>query len=160
MAKAGIKNVKHVIQGKLDGMLSRARDPAPYIKRKIFPKYQNVQRARWDSENNTSEVDGGLWARLNPSYAARKLKIYKDEYMGGTKMMVATGTLYKAVIGENTDFFRMIISNNRLIFALEIDKNHEYFKYTDASRTYTKFSRSFWEDIKHGLAVYMGKGKE
>jgi hypothetical protein len=160
MAGAGINTVKSGIQGKLDKMIARGKNPEAYINRVIFPKYQNAQRNRWKSENNTEEADGGMWARLNPTYAARKLNLYKGYEGGGTKMMIATGTLYKAVTGEDTNYFRKIISNGKIIFALQYDSKTEYFKYADELRNYSKWSRSFMKEIKHGLAVYMGKGKE
>lgn len=160
MPQANINIVKSGIQGKLDAMIARGKNPEAYINRVIVPKYQNAQRQRWASENNTDEADGGMWARLNPTYAARKLKIYKDQAGGGTKMMIGTGMLYRAVTGEDTNYFRKIISRGKIVFALAIGSDNEYFKYADETRTYSKWSRSFMKEIRHGLAVYMGKGKE
>lgn len=131
---AGIKHVEKGILNRLDGMLDRQKSLRSFLDRNVYRIYQNVQRQRWMEEGAS---EGAHWERLNPAYAKRKLTLYKEYEGGGSKMLIATGKLYKSVIGPG-EGFRKVVTDRSLTIATTI----KYAPFVDEARSFTTYSQS------------------
>lgn len=138
-----LKAVQDGITISLNAMLDRGAAMQSFLNRNIFRMYQNAQRDRWMTEN---ESQGDLWKRLTPAYAERKKKLYATYEGGGEKMLIATGKLFKSVIGPG-DGMRKIVTNKSLFIATGV----EYAGFVDDARTFTKWSPGFRAKIQKAI---------
>jgi len=104
---------------KLETMLDRGRAMQSFLDRNIYRIYQNAQRDRWMTENSSQSGNGQKWEPLDSAYATRKRRIYASYEGGGTKMLVATGKLYKAVVGPGQGQ-RKIVTNSKLYISTTV----------------------------------------
>lgn len=165
---ASLKTTSAGITKRLDSMMSRSQALEGFINRVIYPLYQNYQRRRWMDQNAKQT---GQWDALNPSYAARKKIMYgggpKHEWVGGrtpwrvkgqwpsypgqgTKMMIATGRLFKGVIGESGEHKKIVTTKSLRIFTTV-----PYASYADEARDFSTFDRAFKRDILRQTMQYI-----
>lgn len=87
-----LKTIAGGVTGALTEIAKRGHKIDGWLNRVVYPMYQNYQTERWENE-------GWGWQALNPLYAQRKKVKYASFIGGGSKMMIATGTLVSSVIG-------------------------------------------------------------
>lgn len=155
-----VRRIQDGVTQKLNAMISRQAKLDAWLNRVAFPLYKRAQKERYASENHGAQFDGNGWDPLNDAYAERKLRLYRSYDGGGRKMMIATGRMKSAVIGENTDYFRKLIERGSLRIYLIIGEETRYFNYADDARTVSSWSSSFYRDIAKKAASYMGRGDE
>jgi hypothetical protein len=143
----GIARTQKSITYRLDGMLNRQKAIRSFLDRNIYTMYQNVQRSRWMTENAS---EGTPWEKLNPSYAQSKLKKFKDFPGRGTKMMIATNTLFQSVIGPG-EGFRKVVTDRSITILTSIP----YAKHADAARTFTTYSVETKKRFRKAVAQYI-----
>lgn len=151
MAKASLKIITDGIGQQIKGYLDRSKFIDGYLNRTVYPEYQNRQRMRWQTEN-TSE--GTQWKSLKPEYAERKKSIFASYEGSGTKMMIATGRLFKSVIGPGKDH-RKIVSNGRLT----VSWTTPYAIYTEDVRPVNEWDPKQDKEMYDAAAVYLIKGE-
>lgn len=147
----GIKILTNGIEKKLDAMVKRSNQMDSYLNRNVYQTYQNTQRQRWMTEN--ASFPSGTWNRLNPTYQIRKKKQFAQYDGGGQKMLIATGALYKDVIGGG-DNHKKIVDHRRIT----ISTTNAYAVYVDKERDFTRFPRTFFDEIKKDMARFVSKG--
>lgn len=135
---------------KIDSMLDRGRAMQSFLNRNIYRIYQNAQRDRWETENSSQSGNGQRWEPLNRDYAIRKRKIYQNYEGGGTKMLVATGKLYKSVIGPGQGQ-RKVVTNDKLYIATSIG----YGQYVDEARSFTTWSPAFRKKVMKAVTDFI-----
>lgn len=134
----------------LKGLQQREKALAGYLNRNVLEQYRNLQRKRWMTEN-TSE--GKEWAKLNPTYAAWKKKRFATYPGGGTKKLIASGTLFLSVIGPGKGF-RKVTTPRSLFLATTI----EYAPHVNELRPFTEWSKRSQKEIVDGVARFIFKG--
>lgn len=137
------------IQNSLLDLIRKGSNLNALLNRNIYQLYQNAQRQRWMTENAS---EGSPWVKLNPDYERVKRRIYANEEHGGRKILIASGRLYKSVIGPSPDH-RKIVGNNKLIIKTVVD----YAKYVDQARTFTTFGQPTIDKIKKTISEYLMK---
>lgn len=146
MAKITLTN--DGITRQLQGYINRANALEGYLNRVVVEQYRNIQRSRWMTENAS---EGDRWEALNPSYAARKRKAYARYEGSGTKMLIATGKLFKAVIGPGAGFRKITTPRSLTISVSGVD----YAEYVDEARTFTTYSDKSVREIREGVARFV-----
>lgn len=146
-----VKQIEKGINRTIEGYLDRANSIESYLNRVVVDQYRIVQRKRWMTENAS---EGQRWESLNPDYARAKLTRFKSYEGAGTKMLIATGKLYKSVIGPGTGFRKITTPRS-----LTISTTNEYAEHVDEVRTFTLFSRETWNKITQGIYDYIVKNK-
>lgn len=174
MSEASIQLIKDSIQDRLNSMLTLAKSTQGAAAR-IFPLYQKLQTARFESENAS---EGSPWPKLNTAYSAYKLKRYgggskrgKHGKWGswpgaGRKMLIGTSTLAGAVIGAGSPFEGT--SNQVQVYkpySLQISVNtsgpnaegkpFNYPKYVAEKRPFMKFSQPSKDQMKAVMKKYL-----
>lgn len=142
--KANLASIGRTLEKGLDGMIARADSARAFLERVVYPSYIRAQKKRWMTQGASDGV-GKLdaWAPLNPKYAAWKLKRAANEYGGGRKMMILTGQLYKAVVGEGPGHKKLITGKS-----LVVGVSTPYAKYANAQRDFITFSDQFMDDLR------------
>jgi len=149
MARATWTKVKNDVDTRLKEMVQRGRSSRAYIARVIFPRYQEYQLLRWQSEDQFS------WHPLNERYRLYKLRKYYN-YMGrGSKMMIATGELLQSVLVKPGHKGRVLFQER----SMEISIDLPYAKFANEKRNFTKFSPLFIGQLKQDLATYLRGSK-
>jgi hypothetical protein len=146
-----LSTVSDGITKMLKGMRQRERALQSFLNKNVLEQYRNIQRKRWMSENLSES--GIKWTRLNAAYARRKRKQYAAYEGGGTKMLIATGKLYKSVIGPG-DGFRKITTPRTLYLATTVD----YARFVDEARSFTEYSPESVREIRLSVAKFVFKG--
>jgi hypothetical protein len=134
----------------LKGMRQREKALQGYLNRNVVEQYRALQRRRWMTENAS---EGQPWLALNPGYAARKRRIYASFEGAGTKKLIATGKLYKSVIGPG-EGFRKVVTPRTLYLATTVG----YAKYVDEKRSITEWSKDSVAEIRLSIAGFIFKG--
>ena len=147
MAGASIKAINTGIQDNLTAMLDRQHSMQAYLDRIVYRQYQNAQRERWMSEGAS---EGVPWDSLNPAYASRKLIKFASYDGGGRKMLIATGRLFKSVIGPGEDHQKVATNDE-----LTVSWSTEYAPYVNQRRTFDLFSLPTMEKMYDGLARFL-----
>ena len=142
--KASIKSQENKILGKLNEMLSQTRQVRAFLERVVYPTYLKAQMKRWMTVGR-SDGFGTLepWKPLSAKYAAWKKRRWADAPGGGTKVLIASGRLYKAVMNQGPGH-RKIISDRSLIVGVDIP----YAKYVNESRPFFIFSDEMMDGLK------------
>ena len=148
---ASLTTVTDGISQVFKGMLQREKALQSYLNRNVLEQYRNIQRKRWMTENLSES--GIKWTRLNVNYAKRKRKIYAAYEGSGTKMLVATGKLYKSVIGPG-EGFRKIVTPRSLYLATTV----EYAPHVNDARSFTEYSPASIREIRLSVARFIFKG--
>lgn len=143
-AKA-LKNLRSIVK--------QGKNSRTFLQMKAYPIYIKAQMKRWMSENTSQ---GSQWKALDPRYAARKKKDWWGWEGNGTKMMIASGRLYKSVIGAGAGHYKMI-TDKEMIVGTDV----EYAKYAGAIRPIVEFNKAFIAKLKADWIEFMlsGKGK-
>lgn len=108
-----------------------------FLNRDVVEAYRNIQRKRWVTENASEGGESKRWAALNPAYAKRKLTQFAGYEGAGKKMLIATGKLYKSVIGPGAGF-RKVATNKTLTISTSV----EYAQHVDEARSFTTYSKA------------------
>ena len=161
--------------GILAKMVKAASDPRAFLTRVAYPEYQNAQRQRWMTEGASQ---GSRWKPLNKQYRDYKLKRYgggpKYQWIGGqgqgrpwqpagnwpsypgkgTKMMIATNTLFSSVTGDSKKNHRRVIDNR----SMQIFTTVEYAETADKARPFTIFKSSFNKNLQKQYEGYVSRG--
>ena len=148
---ASLTTVTDGISQVFKGMLQREKALQSYLNRNVLEQYRNIQRKRWMTENLSES--GIKWTRLNVNYAKRKRKIYAAYEGSGTKMLIATGKLYKSVIGPG-EGFRKIVTPRSLYLATTV----EYAPHVNDARSFTEYSPASIREIRLSVARFIFKG--
>lgn len=147
-----IKSFDGKVSNRLNEMVAHGKDIRPILNLNVYRIYQNAQRERWKTEGASQ---GMAWDKLNPKYAERK-KILFREYPGkGTKMLIATGRLYKSVIGpgDKSNEHRKIVEARRLTILTTVP----YAKHVDELRSISKFDKATIDKVKDVIRRYLMK---
>lgn len=152
---ASVTTQKDGIRQSLKAMLSRAGMVAGFMQRVTFEELKLAQEQRWITENQS---EGSAWTRLDPTYASYKKKRWASSPGGGTKMMIASGTLVAAATGRGPGMIKLISDTS---FVVSIDKGVvPYAEYAAETRPIMRFSDSTVNRWKKQIADYIFKGKE
>jgi hypothetical protein len=149
MAKSPIKAVESGITKSLEEMASRTRSVQAYFKRIIYRQYQNAQRERWITENASEQ---GEWKRLDPVYEERKKRQFAAFPGRGEKMLIATGRLVSAVIGQPRSPEHRMTATNR---SIEVAWTTPYAAYVDEVRPFSRFSEETMDEMMEGLGRFL-----
>jgi len=131
----------------LTALIDRGRSMQSFLNRNIYRIYQNAQRTRWMTEN---ESEGGRWKGLNAKYERYKRKRFASYEGAGTKMLIATNRLYKSVIGPGNGQ-RKIVTNSSMV----ISTNVGYAKYVDDARSFSTWGPEFRAKIKQSIGDFI-----
>ena len=135
----------------LRAMIARGKSSRTFLQKHAYPTYIKAQMKRFSSENSSQ---GQQWAPLNPKYAAYKLNKYASATGGGRKIMIATGKLYKSIIGAGDGHFK-VITDKEMIVGTSIP----YATFPARTRSIMKFNPDFIRMIKEKWIAYMVSGK-
>lgn len=147
---AAMKQIMSGIEKNLQGMLDRSKKTQAYLNRVVYKQYQNAQRQRWISENKS---EGDQWKELEPKYKDRKKRIFAAYDGRGTKTLIATGRLFKSVIGPGGDHKKIVADKS-----IEIAWSTPYAVYVEEARPFTEFGAKTMEEMYDGLAKFMMEG--
>lgn len=132
-------------------MTDRVNNTIIFFKKVSVSQYKAFQLKRWQTENAS---EGGKWKPLDPNYAERKKKLYKDYPKGGRQMLIATSNLF-----QNTAINPTVLAFPRkLIIAVNQDKVG-YAPYVNEERPFMKFSKSSIDKFREALKLYLKEGK-
>lgn len=145
--KPSLKVTSNGASLKIGTMLDRAESMRSFLNDNIYRIYQNAQRDRWMTVNNSQ---GKEWRALDPVYAVLKRKIYATYEGGGTKMLIATGRLYKSVIGPGQGQ-RKIVTNRSLYIATGV----EYAGFVDEVRPFTTWGDPFRKKVSKAISDFV-----
>ena len=169
--------ITSMVKGKNESkeMIKRSADARAWLNRVAYRIYQNWQRERWMSEGSSQ---GSKWPRLNPEYARYKLKRYgggpKYKWVGGrgenrpwqpagrwpkfpgggTKMMIATGTLVDSVTGKSLKYHRKIVTPKELFISTTVP----YANDANERRNFTEFKDTNIAYLGELYTEYVMKG--
>lgn len=134
MATVTFKTTSNKIEATLQSMVSKAKNPIPFLRRVIYPMYQQAQLNRWQTENSS---ETGQWMPLNTKYSEDKKRRYAGFPGGGNAIMIATGKLSKAAFGQTSDLKR-VITTSGMILTID-DGSIPYAKYAALKRPFMTF---------------------
>jgi len=141
------------VEKSFKGMINRARSQEAFLQRVIYPEYQNRQRKRWMSEGAS---EGQRWPALNTKYAASKLVRFASYAGAGTKMMIATGRLKDAVIGDGDQSEHRKIIQKQTLF---VSWATPYAKWTEKVRPVNVWDKKQNDVMMKKARLYLLKGK-
>lgn len=149
--KPSLKKVNDGVSKRLQGMLDRANSIRSFLDRNIYRMYQNKQRERWMSENQT---EGQQWHAVGEQYARYKKKRFSSYEGAGEKLLIATGNLFHAVIGPGMGQ-RKIVTNTKLYIAVGVN----YAGYVNDIRNFTEWSQRSKEDYAVAIKDFVFHSK-
>ena len=153
MAAAVLQAIQNSVTKSLEAKIKRGKSLRAWLNRVAYAEYKNIQRERWMTENTSQ---GAKWPALNEKYALRKARIYAEFPGGGTKMMIAKGTLFNSVVGDDLSAHRKIVTDT----TLEIHTTVDYAQYPDKIRTFTQFSPQTMKNLADSAGEYIMRGQE
>ena len=122
------------ISARLEAGVDNLDKAKAWAQRFLYPDYQEAQRKRWETKGRS---EGYPWPELNERYAEWKKVRYAGYPYAGKRMGVATGELFRSVVGDDTSkFHRKLITNSRAIFGTSL----EYSQYFAEARPIFLFS--------------------
>lgn len=146
---------KEGISNKLNGLIDRTKSSKTFLQLVLYPMYQNMQMARWMSEN-TSE--GAKWASLTPRYKAYKAIKFVNYPGSGTKMLIAKGRLFGSVVGPkakslgfDTSDHRKLITNSKL----KVQSATSYARHVAEKRPFMEFGQASKDQMKRALKAFI-----
>jgi hypothetical protein len=135
-----------------------------YLNRVVYNQYKLAQIARWNSENGT---ETGTWTPLNEKYALRKLKDCAKYPYSGTKMLIAEGTLFQAVIGDGgsgKQYHRKVVDKNSITIGVSSDLKYARFVNDGTpkmpARPFMEWSKGTKASIIQGMKDFLLRGKQ
>lgn len=158
----GITSVKNDFQITVDKMMSQAGS-IPAAMARVYSIYQKLQTQRFMTEN---ESEGERWRPLSTKYAQRKSKQFGKYPGGGSKLMIATGTLAGATIGpgapfDGVDRHRFITTSTGMTVSVEqTGKNaagrpFTYPEFAAEQRPIMRFSEASIDKMKEELKKFI-----
>jgi hypothetical protein len=145
--KAKIKKTQDGIEKNLNALIERSSSLRAFLQFYVYPKYQSLQRSRWMTEGASQ---GKPWPSLNAKYAEWKKKKYAKYEGQGQRMLVATGHLYKSVIGPGSGHYKKIDDKS-----ITVGTSVEYAKYVAAKRSIFIFKKQDMDEIKQSVWDYI-----
>jgi len=143
-------------------MLNKLNQPQAVLERKIYPMYQQLQLKRWQSQGSS---EGETWDALSPAYKARKLKKFRSDPGEGRFMLVATGNLFGATVGNNpltgsvgNQYHRKLISSTGMEISVEESGDFNYPHFVNDLRPFMEFSDPSIEAMKEVLMEELFSG--
>lgn len=133
----------------LKGVTMRAGSLQSFLNKNVVKQYQNIQRKRWMTENNS---ETGQWQPLTVEYAKAKKRRFASYAGKGEKLLIATGKLQKSVIGPG-DGFRKIATPRSLIISTSV----EYAPYVDEARSFSSYGRESVAEINRMIKDFVFK---
>lgn len=146
-----LKKTQNGIENRLNGMIDRASGMQGFLDRVIFRLYQNAQRQRWMTENQS---EGEKWRPLSPGYDIWKKKKFASFPGGGEKMLIATNRLFPSVVGESGET-RKVVTNRGLVVATTVP----YAPKVAEIRPFMKFGKATIDKMKKSLRDYIARKK-
>lgn len=177
----GIRKTKDGFSQQMKDMITRSKSAQGGFAR-IYALYQKFQLQRFMSTGSSEEQN---WATLSKDYAQSKLRIFGggprraskkraagnwNSYPGnGRQMMIATGTLAGAVIGQGapfsgTDRHRAMFTATSMNISVENSgqngegKPFNYGAYADQKRSLMKFSTAHIQQMKTTMRAFLVNG--
>lgn len=151
---AGITKLQNSIESKLNSMMSRAGKMSGYLNAVVFPKYQQAQIQRWQTEGSSEDIP---WPALNTEYKKQKIKKFGSFPGGGQAMMIATGRLASGAMGRDSTYFTKFVTEG----GIEVSMNTStlpYAAYPAVNRPYMRFSDATINDMISGMWNYLNGG--
>lgn len=143
------------IKDAIEKALSRQLTMRAYLNKVAYAQYQKAQIVRWQTENSS---EGPKWPDLNSRYAERKKVLFTDFPGGGHAMMIATGKLSAAAMGQGEGALK-IIEEKRMVVGID-DGAIPYGKYAAGPRPFMEFSEATIESIAGAAMNYFMTGDE
>ena len=148
---ASLIKVLSGIEDQMKKMLDRSNRMQAYLDRIVYRQYQNAQRERWITENAS---EGTPWAALNKRYKEYKKKAFASYPGGGSKMLIATGELFKSVIGPGGSHRKTATDKQLAIYWTT-----PYAVAVGDIRPFNVFSQKTMNGIYSGLAKFIIEGE-
>lgn len=145
-----LKRINDGISKRLAGIETRGKKLQSFLNREVVEIYRNLQRRRWITENRS---EGERWTELNPIYKKWKLVRFATYDGSGRKMLIATGRLYKSVIGPGKGF-RKVATPKKLVITTSVP----YAKDVNDVRDFTEYSPKSWNTINKAISKFLFKG--
>lgn len=136
----------------LNKKLERINSMQGFLNKNVYQMYQNAQRTRWMTENSS---ETGRWKRLEPRYEQYKRTKFASYDGQGTKMLIATGALFKAVVGPGNGQ-RKVATNK----SLYISVSTPYSGYVDEVRSMSTWSQKTIHDWHTAISNFIFFAKE
>ena len=134
-------------------MLMQTKQVRAFLERVVYPTYLKAQMKRWMSQGRTDGFGTfEAWAPLNLKYAAYKKRRWASAPGGGTKILIASGRLYQAILNQGPGH-RKIISDRSLIVGVDVP----YAKYVNERRPFFIFSDEMMKGLKGKYADYISQ---
>lgn len=147
---AKITTLENRVQKRLDGMLDRAKSMKAFLNTKVYTIYKLKQVQRWQTEGSS---EGSGWHALSSGYAEYKRRRYAKYPYGGSRMLIATGRLFKAVVGPSQDH-RKVVTNTMLSIGIATGGKFYYPIYVNDVRPFDVWSDRTLKEIKKVVVDY------
>ena len=151
---ARLRTISDGVQKRLKGLIDREKAMQGFLNRDVVEAYRNIQRKRWVTENASEAGESGRWTALNADYARAKLKRFAGYEGGGKRMLIATGKLYKSVIGPGAGF-RKVATNKSLTISTSV----EYAQHVDEARSFTTYGKDSIRGLRTMIRNFMFHNK-
>lgn len=142
-----ISTVSDGITLKLNAMIDRGKSMTSFLDRNIYQMYQNFERTRWITEGASED---SKWDQVGDNYAKYKRKKFADYEGGGTKLLIATGTLFHAVIGP-AQGQRKLVTNTQLYISTDVP----YAGYVNERRNFTNWGKNSLIQYKKAISDFI-----
>jgi hypothetical protein len=154
MATASLTKTKDGISLSIKAIATRGKAISSYLNRYAYPKYQQAQIVRWQTENAS---EGDTWASLTPAYLKQKKKKFAAYPGAGNATMVATGRLAAAAQGRGPGSLKLV-TNEGMTVGVDLGAL-PYAQYPGVMRPFMEFSDQTISNITDGIAQYIIMGK-
>lgn len=164
----GLRMVQNAVAKKHAQLLNADRKIQSALARDIYVMYQNAQVRRFASVSGNAggtTSEGDSWPGLSASYRKYKPRRFSRYPEGGRRMLIATGSLMRVVIGTSRQLsnpesgaqlgHRKITEPRRLIVAIE----GQYPKYVNEVRPFMSFGKQFWGQARARIRQYFLMGE-
>ena len=150
---------RNTIKQRNQEMLTRANSMQAFFKRNILKMYQDAQRKRFSTENQS---EGKHWPELEGNYKTYKRKRFAAYPGSGRKMMIATDALRRATIDDVYNIatnFKLFVSINPNTENPESKEPvSRYAGYAVAERPVMLFGKTTIAKWRKAIDNYMMKG--
>lgn len=126
-----------------------------------YPLYINAQKQRWITQNAS---EGATWKSLSPSYLSWKTLKQKqapEQYPGGKRVLVLTGSLFNSVTGKDKSHHKALFLKS----GFSVSSTLPYAKHVNEVRPFVGFGDVTNDKIKNSATKFitshiMGRGKK
>jgi hypothetical protein len=154
VATVTFEETDNKISARLNAMIGKAKNPTAFLRKTIYPMYQEAQMQRWQSENSS---ETGRWdGYKDPKYAAYKKIKYAGFPGGGGAIGIATGQLSEVAMGRRGmgSGLNRIIETTGMTISID-DGVIPYAKYFARTRPIMAFGRPTILKIKSAIGDYL-----